>query len=334
MFFLDTDERWRKDLKKSTYLEKHKENAKIVLRVTVVGILANVLLVVLKTIFGVLYGNLSVVSDAVHSATDLITSLFIVVAVFISSPKSDKSHNYGHEKREPLMVMFFSLVLAGVGGLLVWQGISGIISPVSPSVNYYLIGVIVVSLVVKEALFLYGLYYAKKTKSELLKADAWHSRSDSLSSLAVLIGLVCSLFMQTNLVESIAILVVALMIFKVAFDIFRPAVNQLTDKSADEKTCNTIREVAISVEGVSAVETLRTRMFGNMIYVDITIEVDGALDVNNAHVISRAVHDNLEAIENLRIKHCNVAVVPNKVKKDNERTCDKASSEESSVGID
>jgi len=291
-------------------LSTHSQNAKIILRVMIVGIIVNVVMVALKLVFGLLFDNLAVLSDAVHSATDLLTSIAVIFAVFLSSPKRDKKHNYGHEKVEPLMLLFFALLIAAVGGLLVWQGIVGIISPRPAELNWFLLGTTIVSILFKEALFWYGMYYAKKIKSELLRADAWHSRSDSLASLAVLIGLIFSIFISTDIAESISVLVVSVLIFKVAFSIFHPAVKQLIDTAASEKTCELIRETAKQTEGVNSIKSLRTRMFGNKIYVDIIIEVNGNLNVSQAHNIASSVHDSLEAKEELQIKHCTVSIVP------------------------
>ena len=279
-----------------------------IIRVTVVGITANLVLIALKTVVGLIFGNLSVISDAIHSASDVLTSLLILVAVPMSSHKRDKEHNYGHEKIEPLFTLFFALVLAVVGGVLAWQGIKGIISPEKPEVNAYLIGVTVLSVLVKEAMFRYGIYHAKKLNSEILKADAWHARSDSLSSVAVLVGLITGLFLQTNIAESIVVLIVSALILKVAFDIFLPAINQLTDKAASDETCEKIKQTALSADGVKSVDRLRTRIFGNTIFVDIEIAVDGSLTVDESSKISLAVHDTLEAREDLRIKHCTVCV--------------------------
>jgi len=144
----------------------------------------------------------------------------------------------------------------------------------------------------------------------MLKADAWHSRADSLTSIAVLIGLVCSVFINSNIVESIAVLVVAVFIFKVAVDIFRPAVNQLLDGAADQKDQDKIIEIAESVEGVIRVDEIRTRIFGNAILADLEIHVDGSLSVEQGHSIAEEVHDKLETSSELRIKHCNVHVNP------------------------
>ena len=296
---------------------EYAKTRRIILRVSIIGIIANLVLVIAKMTLGLIFDNLSVLSDAVHSASDLVTSLFVVVAVFLSNPKRDKKHNYGHEKIEPLMVMFFAVALAGIGGYLAYQGIAGIVNPGVAEFNVYLVIVTVLSILVKEALFWYGMHYAKKTKSQMLKADAWHSRSDSLTSIAVLIGLLSSLFMSSNIIESVAVLVVSLFIFKVAFDIFRPSVHQLTDRAASDKTCDKIREIASSIEGVNGIEDLRTRIFGNKIYADLVISVDGGLQVAQAHEIATAVHDTLEATEELMIKHCTVSVVPGQKTLDN-----------------
>ncbi|MCL2846719.1 MAG: cation diffusion facilitator family transporter [Firmicutes bacterium] len=297
-------------MSEKNFLEKHAEIRRVVLRVIIVGIVANVVLVAAKLTFGLIFGNLSVLSDAVHSASDLITSLFVVVAVFISSPKRDKKHNYGHEKIEPLMVLFFALVLAGIAALFVWQGIEGLVSPTTAEFNWFLVSVTVLSIVVKEALFWYGMHHAKKTKSEILKADAWHSRSDSLASVAVLIGLVCALFMDTNIVESIAVLIVSLFIFKAAWEVFKPSVDQLIDRAADKRDVDAIIAIAEEIDGVIRVDDIRTRIFGNSILVDLEILVDGALTVTAGHDIAQEVHDVLEGTAELRIKHCNVHVNP------------------------
>ncbi|MCL2569858.1 MAG: cation diffusion facilitator family transporter [Firmicutes bacterium] len=295
---------------KQDYMSQQSGVAKIVLKVAIIGIFANIILVSSKVIVGSIFGNLAVISDGVHSAADLITQLFVIIAVFISSPKRDKKHNYGHEKIESLMVMFFALFLSGVAGLFIWQGIQGIISPDYSELNWYLIGVVILTIVVKEALFWYGMHHAKRTRSQMLKADAWHSRADSLTSIAVLIGLVCSAFIGTNIVESIAVLVVAVFILRVAFNILKPAINQLIDRAADKNDEDKIVETASSVNGVIKVDEIRTRLFGSAILVDLDIHVDGKLSVEQGHDIAQAVQNKLESDSDLRIKHCNVHVNP------------------------
>ena len=298
------------------YLVKGKrdENARLIIKVSIVTIIVNLFLTVIKLVFGLLFLNLSVVSDAVHSASDFFTSFLIIAAVFMSSPKRNKDYNYGREKVEPLIALFLSLILALVAGFLIWQGVEGLISPKVTKLNYYLIGVTVLSIVVKEAMFWYEMHYAKKLNSQILKADAWHARSDSLASVAVLIGLISATFMKTNILESVAVLVVSLLIIKVAYDIFKPAVNQLIDRAPGEEVYNKIREIALAVDGVENVDLVRARMFANKIFVDLEIAVDGNLTVNESHEIAQKVHDILEATEKLYIKHCMVHVNPAKEK--------------------
>ena len=286
------------------------ENSRTVLRVVIITIIANLIMTILKTVFGIVFLNLAVLSDAIHSASDLLTSVLVIVAIVLSNPKRDKKHNYGHEKVESLMVLLFSVILTAVGGGLIWQGIQGIISPRSSGINYYLIGVTALSLVVKEAMFWYTRHYSKKVKSDILKADAWHHRSDSLSSLAVLLGLASSFFMKTNIIENIAVIIVALLIFKVVFDITKPAIHQLTDRAVNDQTYNQIKEITMSVEGVKNVDSLHTRMFGNTIFVDIEIAVNGDLTTIQSHDIAQAVHDKLESDQDLRVKHCLVHINP------------------------
>ena len=289
---------------------KHSETSKIILRVSIVTIFVNVVLTVLKLVLGLIFDNLSVLSDAIHSGSDLFTSFLIVAAVFLSSPKRDEKYNYGREKVEPLVVLFLAMIIGTVGVFLGYEGVLGVISPQPAELNWYLIAVTGLSIIVKEWMFYYGMYYAKKINSAMLRADAWHSRSDSLSSIAVLIGLATSLFMKTNIVESIAVIVVALFILKVAFDIAKPAVAQLIDKSAGEQVNSKIKEIASQVDGVISVDKLHTRMFGDRIYVDIEIAVDGNLTTTQSHDIAELVHDTLEGTSELRVKHCVVHVNP------------------------
>ncbi|MCL2621812.1 MAG: cation diffusion facilitator family transporter [Firmicutes bacterium] len=282
------------------------------IKISIITIIVNLILVVAKTIVGVLFNNLSVLSDAIHSGTDFITSFIIIGAVFLSNPKRDKDHNYGHEKVEPLVVLLLALIIGVVGVFLGYEGVMGILAPQAAQLNWYLIGVVIFSILIKEWMFHYEMHYAKKINSEILKADAWHSRSDSLASVAVLIGLIGSVFIKTNILESIAVIIVALFIIKVAIDIAIPAVNQLIDKSADEETVNKIKEITKHVEGVLDIDLVRTRIFGNAIYVDIDIVVDGNLTTTQSHNIAQVVHDTLESKDDLRIKHCIVHVNPAK----------------------
>lgn len=299
-------------MEKEDLVSQHATNSRIVMRIIVVGIVINIVLTAVKLGVGVVFDNLAVISDAATSGADIFTSLLIMVALFVSSPKRDKKHNYGHEKMEPMAVLFLSLMLFTLGVVLAWQGIEGIINPSEPEINAWLVGVIVLSLVVKEGMFFVGMHYAKKTKSEILRADAWQSRADSLSSVAVLAGLVSSIFNDTNIVESIAVVIVAGFVFKVAFDTFKPAFNQLTDRAASDEVCEKIVKIASESPGVIKVHRLRTRIFGSQIFAELEIVVDGKLSTKESYKLGGVVHDALEGDDSLRIKDVSVVVMPDK----------------------
>jgi len=289
---------------------KKKSSKQIIVRVTTISLIANIILAILKAVVGFIFFNISVLSDSVHSVADVLTSMLVIVAVVISNPKPDKKHNYGHERFESLILLLFSFVLVGVGGFLVYQGIDGIISPSSADVHFMLIAVTVLAIVVKEAIFWFAMHFAKKLDSDIMKADAWHSRFDGLSSVAVLIGLVVSIFIGTNLAEGIAVVIVSLFIFKLAVETFIKAIGQLTDKSADAEVIEKIKAISIGIDGVLGVDEMRTRQFGNVIFVDISIAVDGQMSVSDSHDIAQVVHDTLESHKELKIKHCTVHINP------------------------
>lgn len=292
------------------YFEKKKINAKIVKRVSVIALLVNIILTALKLTIGAAFFNISVLSDAVHSLSDVGTTLLVLLAVAVSKPEADKKHNYGHERVEPLLVLLFAIILGAVGIMLVWQGIKGILSPKAVIFNYYLLSVTVCSIAVKEAMYWYTIHYARKTGSNMLKADAWHHRSDSLSSVAVLVGLICGIFIKTDLAESIAVLLVAALIMKVAVDICRSSVNQLIDKAVDEKTETELKRIVEETEDVKGIDSFRTRLFGNAIYADIEIRVSPALSITESHEIAERVHERLESQDKYPVKHCNIHVNP------------------------
>lgn len=292
------------------FYDNKKQTAKIIRKVSLVTLFANIILTALKLIVGGIYFNVSVLSDAVHSLSDVGTTVLVLLAVFVSKPEADKKHNYGHEKIEPLIVLLFAIILGGVDVMLCVQGVKGLMIPRQVSLNGYLLGVTILSVVSKELMYWYTIYYAKKTRSNVLKADAWHHRSDSLSSVAVLIGLIVGIFIKTDLAENIAILIVAALIFKVTIEIMINSFNQLIDKAVDEKIETELKRITLETERVEKIDTFRTRLFGNAIYIDVEISVQSDLSLIEAHNIAEAVHDRLEKQGIYPVKHCNVHVNP------------------------
>lgn len=288
------------------------DNAKILRRVAVVTFVANVLLFVLKLVTGLIFNNLAVKADAWHSATDVIMPLTIFVISFFIGAQSDKKHNYGHERVETIFTLILALLIGGVGIMLGVEGVHGIIEPGESNRDWLLIVVTIISLVIKEATFVYGISYAKKIHSETLRINAWHSCLDGLSSVAVLIGLLCSKFTDNNLFESIAVIVVALLIVKVAIETVLSSSSQLVDRAVNDAEYNQIKAAAIAVDGVKQVTNLCTRRFGNRVCVDIEIAVDGNLTVDKSYEIVMAVQQKLLTASELNIKNCTVQVCPNR----------------------
>lgn len=283
-------------------------NAKVLRKVATVTIIANTLLLVLKLVISWVFANFAIFSDAVHSAIDLLTSVTIIVVSFFISAKPDKKHNYGHERIEALFTLILSFVIVVISIVLIREGVEGLIHPeaTDKSDYLYLIITMVVSLLVKEGMFWYGLYNAKKIKSEMLRVTAWHNRSDSLSALAVLIGLICSSFMKSDIFESIAVIIVAILIIRVALESFVHATNQLIDRAASDEVCEKIRTITAAVAGVKDIDNLRTRLFGNVVNVDLEVSVDAKLTVAEASDIAVKIQSELAAAADLAIKSCTV----------------------------
>ena len=278
-------------------------------RVSVVSMATNVILTALKFAAGVIAHSGAMISDAVHSASDIFSGLIVLIGVRISSKAPDEKHPYGHERFECVAALLLSGILALVGGTIGVRAGKDIIAgtvPETPGVLALIAAI--VSIVTKESLFWYTRGYAKKYRSTALHAEAWHQRSDALSSIGALIG-IAGARMGFPVMEPIASLIIALFILRVAVRIFRDAVDQMVDHSANEETEASFRETALAQSGVEGVELLRTRMFGNRVYVDLEIAADPDLKLSEAHEIAEKVHDAIEQTYP-DVKHIMVHVNP------------------------
>lgn len=256
------------------------------------------------------------ISDAIHSASDVFSSLIVIVGLNISGKKSDSDHQYGHERLECIASFFLSAILfltgatIGYGGLqkifLAIKGDFGLADIPIPT-SLPLIAAIV-SIGIKEAMYWYTRAVAKRVNSSSLMADAWHHRSDAFSSIGSLIG-IAGAKLGFPILDPIASVVICVAIIKAAYDICKSALSQMVDKSCSEETTEGIREVIMSVEGVKTVDLLMTRLFGSKFYVDIEISVDGNQPLRDAHAISQKVHDEVEKKYPLA-KHCMVHMNP------------------------
>ncbi len=265
-------------------------------RVSTVSIIVNLLLAAFKFVAGALGHSGAMISDAVHSSSDVLGSLIVIVGVKLSEKASDKDHPYGHERMENVASLLLAGILAAAGFAIGKEALVSILdgsyrTAVSPGV--LALAAAIVSIVVKEALFWYTLINAKKIRSGALKAEAWHHRSDALSSVGALIGIGGAL-LGVPVMEPIASIVICLFILKVAVDIFRESVDKMVDHACDAETEEKLRRCAAAEEGVIQVDMIRTREFGRRIYVDLEISADGSLTLHEAHGIAQRVHDRIE----------------------------------------
>ncbi len=282
-------------------------------RVSIVSIVANIVLSLLKLLAGIIASSSAMVSDAVHSASDVFSTFVVIIGIRLASKESDKEHPYGHERLECVAAIVLAVVLfitgLGIGGSALKTILGGHYADLKAPGMLALIAAIV-SILVKEAMYWYTRYYAKKIDSSALMADAWHHRSDAFSSIGALIG-IGGAMLNYPVMDSIASLVIFFFIAKAAFDIFKDAIDKMVDHSCDEETENKLRECVLQNENVMGIDLLQTRIFGNKIYVDVEIKADGTITLSEAHNIAESVHDDIE--QNFpKVKHIMVHVNPDK----------------------
>lgn len=287
------------------------EQAQTAVRVSLVSVAGNSALTAFKLLAGILAHSGAMVSDAVHSASDVLASLIVMVGVRLSAKAADRDHPYGHERLEPVTAIVLSVILLVTGLFIGHTAIETILAGHQETMTVpgrlALIAAIV-SIVCKEAMFWYTRFHAKRIDSGALMAEAWHHRSDALSSVGALIG-IAGARMGFPILDPLASLVICVFIAKAAFDIFRDAVQKMVDHACSEETEGELRACAMAQPGVLGVDLLQTRVFGNRIYVDIEISADGSISLSESHAIAERVH---EAIEERfpRVKHIMVHVNP------------------------
>ena len=285
---------------------QEKQFEKEAMKVSTVSIVVNVLLSLFKLLAGVIAHSGAMISDAIHSASDVFSTIIVMVGIHLAGRKSDKEHPYGHERMECVAAIVLATVLAVTGLGIGWSAIQSIAKEstgvvVVPGVLALVAAV--VSILTKEGMYWYTRFHAKKIDSSALMADAWHHRSDALSSVGALVGIAASRM------GYLASLVICVFIEKAALDIFKDAINKMVDKACDEDTEQAIRECAEKQPGVIRVDMLKTRVFGNKIYVDLEIGADGNETLRDAHAVAERVHDHIEK-EFPKVKHIMVHVNP------------------------
>ena len=288
-----------------------RSNEQIAMQVSRNSIIGNVILSAFKLFAGVFAHSAAMVSDSVHSLSDVFSTIIVMIGVKMANQKSDREHPYGHERFECVAAIVLAAILFATGIGIGWAGVQKTIAGnYGKAVVPGLLALVaaITSIIVKEVMYWYTRAAAKKTNSSALMADAWHHRSDAFSSIGSFFG-IFGARLGFPILDPLASIVICLFILKAAFDIFRDAVGKMTDRACDEQTVAEMHEVILTQEEVEGIDQLKTRLFGDKIYVDVEIRVNGSFTLEAAHNRAQCVHDVIEE-QFPKVKHCMVHVNP------------------------
>ena len=281
-------------------------------RVVVITIIINLALALLKLLAGIIGNSMAMISDAVHSASDMVISFFVLIGLRMAHKNADKEHPYGHERVESLVSIVMSILLAMVAltiGYEAFKSLLGHSAQTSP--NALALSAAIVSIAVKEWMYHYTKNAGRRINSSSLQADAWHHRADAFSSVGSLIG-IGGAMLGWRIMDPLAALVICLLILKVAFDLTNSALDQIMDKAAPPEVIARIEKLIAAEAEIIRVDDLKTRQHGSKLYVDVEISVADDLSLTEAHSIAERLHDKIEMAEST-VKHCMVHVNPCKV---------------------
>ena len=258
-------------------------------KVTIIGGIVNILMVTFKFIAGIVGNSAAMIADAAHSLSDFITDVIVLVFVRISNKPKDKSHDYGHGKFETFATLLIGLILLVVGGGIAWNATIGIISVIqgvtleSPGKIALLAAIL--SIIFKEALYWYTIINARKLNSNVLKANAWHHRSDGLTSIGTTIGIGGAIFLgdKWTVLDPLAAMFVSIFIIVMAIKLMKPCLDELMERSLPEETIDQIIKIVASFEKVSDLHNMHTRKIGNNCAIEFHIRMDGETSLNKAH---------------------------------------------------
>ncbi|MCL2362793.1 MAG: cation diffusion facilitator family transporter [Defluviitaleaceae bacterium] len=288
-----------------------KTNEQMAVSVARNSIIINIVLSVFKLFAGIFANSAAMVSDAVHSFTDLVSTVIAIIGVKLANKKPDKEHPYGHERFECVATLLLAMLVLSVGIGIGWAGVQRILAGdfnelAIPGVLALIAAAI--SIGVKESVYWYVRSAAKKIDSSALMADAWHSRVDGLSSIGSFVGILGAR-LGFPILDSVAALVISLFIIKTAISIMRDAIGRMTDRACDDAVIDAMRKVILAQASVDGIDRLNTRIFGSRIYMDVDICVAASFSIGEGHAIAQQVHDAIEG-GFPKVKHCMVHVNP------------------------
>ncbi len=280
-------------------------------RVSVLTIIVNIILSLGKLVCGIVANSSAMVSDAIHSASDVFSTVVVMIGIRLSAKEADREHPYGHERIECAAAIILAVILLFTGFGIGIDAAKSIIWGESAELKVPGTAALVaalVSIVVKEAMYWYTRHYAKRLDSGALMADAWHHRSDAMSSVGALIG-IGGAMLGFPIMDPLASIVIFVFIAKAAYDIFMDAINKMVDRACDEETEKRLAECVLRNKDVIGIDLLKTRIFASKIYVDIEISANGSCTLEEAHAIAYDVHNDIETTFP-NVKHIMVHVNP------------------------
>lgn len=287
-----------------------KSNEQIAMKVSLVTMLANIALSIGKLLVGFLSKSNAMISDGLHSASDVFSTVIVMVGVIVASKASDKEHPYGHERLECVAALLLAMMLFITGCMIGYQGVKILVLQKHPVLQYSVLasGTAILSIVVKEMMYWYTKIAADKIHSGAMLADAWHHRSDALSSIGSLIGII-GFYFGYSMFDAIASIVISLCIMKVSWDIFYDSIYKMIDHACNDELVTRIIDTILLEEGVQSIDLIKTRMFGNKIYLDVEISANAKDTLEHTHAIAHHAHDIVEA-QFPEVKHCMIHVNP------------------------
>lgn len=271
-------------------------------KVTLLGAISNAMLGIIKLIGGYFFHSHALVADGVHSLSDLLTDVMVLLASKYGSIDADESHPYGHQRIETAATLLLSLLLISAGIGIAWDSIYDLLHSNYIKPKWPTLPIIFISIMSNEILFHYTLYIGRQINSKLIKANAWHHRSDAAASLVVLIGLIGSILGYSAL-DALAAIIVGLLIVKMGWDYAWNSVKELVDTAVNPELTSKIEEVIQGVDGVEKIHQLRTRSMGEDVLIDVHILVSPKISVSEGHYIAQHVHhaliDQVESVKDV-----------------------------------
>lgn len=275
------------------------DREKKIYRVTLIGAAVNAVLIMLKFIAGILGRSSALTADAIHSLSDFVTDVIVLVFVKISNKPKDSGHEYGHGKYETFATMVIGIILIVAGAMLISNGVRLVIDSINgvvlPQPTWLALSIAVISIIAKEAVYRKTVAVGNQVESKAVIANAWHHRSDAISSAGTLIGVAGAMFLgkQWRILDPLAAIVVSIFIIKAGYDIMKPCIEELLEASLPKEKESEIVNTIMSVPGVEWVHNLHTRNIGNAIALDFHAKMDGDLTLWQAHTITREIEDKL-----------------------------------------